>query len=380
MATGGREKTKYAGVYFKIVKRHDGKGDERLYYIVYRRAGSRKQFEDKLGRASEGWTELKASIERGKRVEGNKQTNSEKREAAAKVKLTDGQPLTLDTLWQVYHNEHQSNRSIRDDVNRYARHIAPKLGSRLALELTTADISRLRLSLENTKLSPQSVKHCLALVKRIIRYSEKQGILAVPSPIQFEMPVVDNKKTENMTAEQLAAYWKALDEEPNQDAAAIMRLALLTGIRRGALFALKWSDIDFENAILTLRGESAKKGKTEHIPLNEAALAVLSRIEHTSSYVFPGKFGGERKTFQKISQRVRNKAGLPKDFRPLHGLRHVFASALASSGAVDLYTLQKLLTHGSPQMTQRYAHLADEAMRRAANVANCLAGKEDDKE
>ena len=56
--------------------------------------------------------------------------------------------------------------------------------------------------------------------------------------------------------------------------------------------------------------------------------------------------------------------------RCTHGLRHAFASHLESSGMVDLYTLQKLLTHGSPLMTQRYAHLADEALRKAAAVAD----------
>jgi N12 class adenine-specific DNA methylase len=42
---------------------------------------------------------------------------------------------------------------------------------------------------------------------------------------------------------------------------------------------------------------------------------------------------------------------------------------LASSGQVDMYTLQRLLTHKSPVMTQRYAHLRDETMKRAADVA-----------
>lgn len=69
---------------------------------------------------------------------------------------------------------------------------------------------------------------------------------------------------------------------------------------------------------------------------------------------------------------MKREAGLPGDFRPLHGLRHAFASFLASSGKVDLYTLQKLLTHNSPQMTQRYAHLADEALQRAASVADSI--------
>jgi integrase len=58
----------------------------------------------------------------------------------------------------------------------------------------------------------------------------------------------------------------------------------------------------------------------------------------------------------------------PPDFRPNHGLRHTFASHLASSGEVDLYTLQRLMTHKSPMMTQRYAHLRDEALKRGANV------------
>ena len=71
---------------------------------------------------------------------------------------------------------------------------------------------------------------------------------------------------------------------------------------------------------------------------------------------------------QQINQ-IKEMAGLPQDFRALHGLRYVFASMLASSGQVDLYTLQKLLTHKSPTMTQRYAHLRDHALRQAADLA-----------
>jgi integrase len=70
--------------------------------------------------------------------------------------------------------------------------------------------------------------------------------------------------------------------------------------------------------------------------------------------------------------RIKSQAGLPKDFRALHGLRHVYASMLASSGQVDLYTLQKLLTHKSPAMTMRYAHLRDETLRRASDLAGDL--------
>ena len=60
----------------------------------------------------------------------------------------------------------------------------------------------------------------------------------------------------------------------------------------------------------------------------------------------------------------------------LHGLRHVYASTLASSGKVDLYTLQKLLTHKSPLMTQRYAHLRNEALMDASNVISEITKSE----
>ena len=45
---------------------------------------------------------------------------------------------------------------------------------------------------------------------------------------------------------------------------------------------------------------------------------------------------------------------------------------MASSGQVDMYTLQKLLTHKSAAMTQRYAHLRDDALRRASDLAGDL--------
>ena len=66
---------------------------------------------------------------------------------------------------------------------------------------------------------------------------------------------------------------------------------------------------------------------------------------------------------------------LPNEFRALYELRHVYASMLASSGQVDMYTLQKLLTHKSPIMTQRYAHLRDETLKNAAHLAGSLIQK-----
>ncbi|MBR4741311.1 MAG: site-specific integrase [Desulfovibrio sp.] len=191
------------------------------------------------------------------------------------------------------------------------------------------------------------------------------------SKLHFDIPKVDNEKTEMLTDTQISAYFEALNKEKDQNLASLFRLALVTGMRKSALLNLQWDDCDFINRIIVLRGEVAKKGKTERIPMNDTSFKILQSIDKTNNpYVFPGKDGGPRKELRRMAQRVKKEAGLPEDFRPLHGLRHAFASHLISSGKVSLYELQKLLTHSSSKMTQRYAHLADEALRKAASVAD----------
>jgi integrase len=150
-----------------------------------------------------------------------------------------------------------------------------------------------------------------------------------------------------------------------------MKLALCTGMRRGEMFKLRWEDLDFERGFITIK--DPKGGADQKIPLNDTARQVLNNHPRTESpFVFFGRGGKRRTDINKSLRKIRKEAGLPKTFRSLHGLRHYFASALASTGEVDLYTLQKLLTHKSPVMTQRYAHLRDQALKRGSDVASRL--------
>lgn len=207
----------------------------------------------------------------------------------------------------------------------------------------------------------------------------KRGILrqraaATLPPLSFKikLPKVNNTKTEDLTPEQLRRLWQAIEEEENFQAANLMRLALLTGMRRGELFRLQWEHIDTERGFIRL--VDPKGGVDNTIPLSADARNVLEQHPRIgdSPYVFPGRNGQQRVDINKQVNRIKERAGLPKDFRALHGLRHVYASTLASCGKVDMYTLQKLLTHKSPAMTQRYAHLRDEALRSASDLAGAL--------
>ena len=357
-----RFKTKYPGVYFIQGTSADGR-PERIYYIVYRKHG--KLIEEKAGRQFKNdMTPARAARLRTQRIEGDEPTNQEQREAARQTQ----EIWTLGRLWDEYRVS-KTLKGISQDRSRFERYIRPLWGDKEPHELAALEIDRLRLRFLKGK-SPQTVKLTLSLLRRIINFGVKRQ-LCKPLSFHLEMPKVNNLKTEDLNPEQLARLLGAIEQDANVQAANFMKLALFTGMRRGELFRLQWQDLDFERGFIHIR--DPKGGHDQKIPLNEPARALIVSHPRTDSpFVFPGRNGGRRVDINKQVNRIKRMAGLPQDFRALHGLRHVYASMLASSGQVDLYTLQKLLTHKSSAMTMRYAHLRDEALRNAANIAGNL--------
>lgn len=360
-----RHKTSYPGVFYREAERIGGKGLERVYYIVFKKAG--KVHEEKVGRQyADDMTPARAGRIRAERIEGKRQSRKEIREAAAETKWT------VDRLWQEYIHDKPATKGWTVDRYRYQKFLQPGFGAKEPKTIAQIDVHRLRINLSKT-LQPQTVKHVLRLLARIINFGVKKGLCPGLS-FKIEMPKVNNLKTEDLTPEQLQALLEAIDLEPDTQAANFLRMALYTGMRRGELFKLQWQDLDFDRNFITIR--DPKGGSDEKIPLNPAARELLSSHPRTNSpFVFPGRAGGQRTRYPKAIDRVREKSGLPADFRPMHGLRHFFATQLASSGEVDMYVLQRLMTHKSAAMTQRYAHLRDEALRKASNLAGDLINK-----
>lgn len=363
-----RIKTSYPGVYYRNARRIGGRGTERVYYIVFKKAG--KVYEEKVGRQYvDNMTPAKASLIRGERIEGRRLSRKELREARKAALEAENNRWVIDRLWEEYKAQRPDSKSLRTDDNRYQNYIKPRFGNKEPKEIIQLDVDRLRINLLKKK-KPQTVKHVLALLKRISNFGVKKNLTQGVNFI-IEMPRVNNLKTEDLSPNQLSRLLEAIEEDTNIQAANLMRIALFTGMRRGELFRLRWNDIDFYRGFIHIR--DPKGGTDQKIPLNDASREILESHPKTDShFVFPGRAGRQRTDIKHQVNRIKERAGLPKDFRALHGLRHVYASVLASSGKVDLYTLQKLLTHKHPRMTQRYAHLRDEVLKRASNLAGSL--------
>lgn len=157
------------------------------------------------------------------------------------------------------------------------------------------------------------------------------------------------------------------EQEYSDHLEPIVLLAMNTGMRRGEIFQLKWSNIDFYSKTLTVEAGNAKSGKSRIIPLNDTAFHVLENWKpiSQSQYVFHGKDKEPLTDIKKGFLKVLEEAEI-EEFR-FHDLRHHFASKLVMRG-VDLNTVRELLGHADIKMTLRYAHLAPEHKARAVSL------------
>jgi integrase len=140
-------------------------------------------------------------------------------------------------------------------------------------------------------------------------------------------------------------------------AAAGLRLCLLTGARQGEILAAKWEHVNREQRVIRLPDSKTNVPRTIH--LSDAALEVLRTLPRVEPYLIAG--ANPREPYKNLSRAwiiARARRGL-EDVR-LHDLRHSFASLAANRG-VSLPMIGKLLGHKHQATTQRYAHIARDA-------------------
>jgi integrase len=145
------------------------------------------------------------------------------------------------------------------------------------------------------------------------------------------------------------------------------RLLILTGCRLNEIMTLKWAYVDITDRVLRLP-DSKTGAKVVH--LGQPAIDLLQAAERFEGnpWVISGALPGKRLSdLQPFWRRVRARAGL-KNVR-IHDLRHTFASIAVASGQ-GLPMIGKLLGHTQVQTTARYAHLAADPVKSAADLVS----------
>ncbi len=155
-----------------------------------------------------------------------------------------------------------------------------------------------------------------------------------------------------------------------QGAVLAIRLLSMTGARLSEIRGLTWPMVDLPN--MCLRLPESKTG-AKMIALSSQAATLLSELRlagvargRANEFVVTGERGGRLTTLQRSWRSIRGRAGVA-DVR-IHDLPHSFASDALNAG-VPLALVGSMLCHRNVQTTARYAHVADDARRRAVEIA-----------
>jgi integrase len=151
-------------------------------------------------------------------------------------------------------------------------------------------------------------------------------------------------------------------------AADCVRLIMLSGCRPIEAKKAEWTEFDKEPGYWIKPTAHTKQRKVHKLPLNPAALELIERLrkKRKGTWVFPGEKPGAHLTeLARVWKSVRKQTGLGQDAR-LYDLRHTYAS-VGAGGGLSLPIIGRLLGHSQSRTTQRYAHLADDPLREAAD-------------
>lgn len=277
----------------------------------------------------------------------------------------------------------------------FRRHVTPVLGTKRAREVTNADIAKLHRKIGAK--TPVTANRVVVVLSGLYSWAARTG--RVPEGVRPARGITrfrEQGRERFLSGDELGRLGDALREaetvglpwvvdETNPMSrhvrkdnritkvspfvTAALRLLLLTGCRLREILNLRWEEYDRERGMLLL--PDSKTGRKPVI-LSGAAIAVLDGIPRAGDYVIAGQNPERaRRDLKKPWDGIRHRAGLGP--MRLHDLRHTFAAVGAGSN-LGLPVIGKLLGHKNVETTSRYAHLAVDPLRVAADaIASKLA-------
>jgi len=289
--------------------------------------------------------------------------------------------LAVGQEWLELHSK--ALRSHDDNVRRWNLRIAPFFGSLRLSAVTVSKVLEFKASLLAEKdLADGTRNQYLQQARAVLRYAVHAGYLASSPTDRTRGLMIRVRKAKLAppiaTTQDVGRLLEAVAEVAREldlpSYPALFATAAYTGMRRGELCGLRWSDIDLGRRLITVRNSHAgptKSGRERMVPIPSPLLPILKawKLEQDqgAALVFPndraGSWGAEEMHSKDSAARLaRHLAEACKRARlpviRFHDLRHTFASHYAMSGG-NLLTLQRILGHSSPVITsETYSHLS----------------------
>ncbi|MFT5944947.1 MAG: integrase [Yoonia sp.] len=275
---------------------------------------------------------------------------------------------TISALCDRFYNVHVVERCKPTTQKEYRRcldiFVKTAIGSFKVVDVERKDIAALH---HNLKDKPYQANRVLGVLSKMFNLAEVWGLRPDGSnPCRHVPKFKEMKRERYLSQAELARLGATLemclrDGSESPFSIACYRLLILTGCRLGEIQKLKWE-------FITDKGMELPDTKTgaRRIPLPLSARSVLAIVPRYAGnpYVICGTVDGQFLTdLQHPWQRIRAKADL--EGVRIHDLRHTYASNAVSSG-MAIQMVGRLLGHTQLQTTMRYAHLADDPVREAA--------------
>lgn len=273
--------------------------------------------------------------------------------------------------------EHLAARGLRtaDDRRAHAARFVAVLGADRALaSLVALDVERVRKALRDEGASEATCNRYLATFRHFARWAEE-----LDGTMPIEVAARLRKVRPMREPPGRVRYVREHEEEKLATLGgwlrAIVDAARCSGMRLGELTGMRWAHVHPGERTIELG--RTKNGRRRFVPITPALASVLAVLPQGegSAYVFPVPMREAREDSRRTEDERRRdtvstafsdwtrEAGLD-DLR-FHDLRHDFATRVRRAGA-GLDVVASLLGHASLQMSARYAHLDDGAIRAAA--------------
>lgn len=351
-----------AGLYIEVRATSPGQG---TYYLRYK-DGTGKTCHQKIARTTE--LTLADARKHAKTLKAEIALGADPR---GQAKAKQAVPTYAEFFEQHYLPHAKSHkRSWEKDEMMFRLRIKALFGHLRLNQITRQRIQTFHTDLRVEGLSASSCNHYIKLLKHSLNLAIDWSMLDTNPAVRVPLFHEDNKMENYLNDAELERLLQVLRTDENRSVCQIVLFLLSTGARLNEALSAKWEQVDMERRVWRILASNAKSKKVRAVPLNDAALDILNQLDTQGEFehLFINRQTGEPyTTISKVWGRLRSKAGLPH--LRIHDLRHQYASFLVNSGQ-SLYTVQQILGHSDPSVTQRYAHLSTKALQEAANSAS----------